>query len=320
MSEKKNCNSTQECGSCADSKSCSEDEKQAHREKMVGEKLSHIDHRIMVMSGKGGVGKSTVAVNLAVSLARKGYEVGILDADIHGPNIPKMLGLDHSKLIANPQGILPVPFSSNLKVLSIAFMLPEPDAPVVWRGPMKHGIFQQFLGEVEWGDLDYLIVDLPPGTGDEPLSIAHLIGEVDASVIVTTPQEVALLDSRKAVVFSRMVQVPVAGIVENMSGFLCPHCGKEIDLFKIGGGEKAARELRVPFLGRIPLDPQIVRNCDQGNPFVAANPDSAAAKAFMEISNRIEEFVSPSGKEEKKPSAQHPLSSAGKEGKATGVR
>jgi len=320
MSEKKKCTSAQECGSCAESKSCSEDEKQAHREKMVGEKLSHIDHRIMVMSGKGGVGKSTVAVNLAVSLARKGYEVGILDADIHGPNIPKMLGLDHSKLIGNPQGILPVPFSSNLKVLSIAFMLPEPDAPVVWRGPMKHGVFQQFLGEVEWGDLDYLIVDLPPGTGDEPLSIAHLIGEVDASVIVTTPQEVALLDSRKAVVFSRMVQVPVAGIVENMSGFLCPHCGKEIDLFKIGGGEKAARELRVPFLGRIPLDPQIVRNCDQGNPFVAANPDSAAAKAFMEISNRIEEFVSPSGKEEKKPSAQHPLSSAGKEGKATGVR
>jgi len=316
MSEKKKCTSTQECGSCAESKSCSEDEKQAHRERMVGEKLSHIDHRILVMSGKGGVGKSTVAVNLAVSLARKGYEVGILDADIHGPNIPKMLGLDHSKLIGTPQGILPVPFSSNLKVLSIAFMLPETDAPVVWRGPMKHGVFQQFLGEVEWGDLDYLIVDLPPGTGDEPLSIAHLIGEVDASVIVTTPQEVALLDSRKAVVFSRMVHVPVAGIVENMSGFLCPHCGKEIDLFKIGGGEKAARELQVPFLGRIPLDPQIVRNCDQGNPFVTANPDSAAAKAFMEISNRIEEFVNPAEKGEKKSSAQQPLSPTGKEGKA----
>ncbi len=316
MKEKEKCKKTQECETCSESHSCSGDEKRAHRERMVGEKLSHIDHRIMVMSGKGGVGKSTVAVNLAVSLARKGHEVGILDADIHGPNIPKMLGLDHSRLIGGPQGILPVPFHSNLKVLSIAFMLPETDSPVVWRGPMKHGVFQQFLGEVEWGDLDYLIVDLPPGTGDEPLSIAHLIGEVDASVIVTTPQEVALLDSRKAVVFSQMVHVPVAGIVENMSGFPCPHCGKEIDLFKIGGGEKAARELQVPFLGRIPLEPQIVRNCDQGNPFVAANPDSPAAKAFMEISNRIEEFVNPKQKAEKKPSAQQPISSTGKEGKA----
>jgi ATP-binding protein involved in chromosome partitioning len=316
MKEKEKCKSTQECETCSESRSCSEDEKRAHRDRMVGEKLSHIDHRIMVMSGKGGVGKSTVAVNLAVSLARKGHEVGILDADLHGPNIPKMLGLDHSQLIGTPQGILPVPFHSNLKVLSIAFMLPEADAPVVWRGPMKHGVFQQFLGEVEWGDLDYLIVDLPPGTGDEPLSIAHLIGEVDASVIVTTPQEVALLDSRKAVVFSRMVQVPVAGIVENMSGFRCPHCGKEIDLFKIGGGEKAARELQVPFLGRIPLDPEIVKNCDQGNPFVSANPDSPAAKAFMEISNRIEEFVNPSGKTEEEPSARQPLSSTGQERKA----
>ena len=176
---------------------------------------------------------------------------------------------------------------------------------------MKHGVFQQFLGEVEWGDLDYLIVDLPPGTGDEPLSIAHLIGEVDASVIVTTPQEVALLDSRKAVVFSRMVQVPVAGIVENMSGFKCPHCGKEIDLFKIGGGEKAARELQVPFLGRIPLDPQIVRNCDQGTPFVAANPDSAAAKAFMEITDRVEEFINPREKEIEEVLREHPLSPRG---------
>jgi ATP-binding protein involved in chromosome partitioning len=316
MKEKEKCKSTQECETCSESHSCSEDEKRAHRERMVGEKLSHIDHRIMVMSGKGGVGKSTVAVNLAVSLARKGHEVGILDADIHGPNIPKMLGLDHSQLIGTPEGILPVPFHSNLKVLSIAFMLPETDSPVVWRGPMKHGVFQQFLGEVEWGDLDYLIVDLPPGTGDEPLSIAHLIGEVDASVIVTTPQEVALLDSRKAVVFSQMVHVPVAGIVENMSGFRCPHCGKEIDLFKIGGGEKAARELKVPFLGRIPLDPQIVKNCDQGNPFVSASPDSPAAKAFMEISNRIEEFVNPSGKTKKEPSAQQPYSPTGKEAKA----
>jgi ATP-binding protein involved in chromosome partitioning len=296
MEEKKKCDASQDCQSCGQSGSCSEDEKQAHRDRMLKESLSHIEHRIMVMSGKGGVGKSTVAANLAVSLARRGYEVGILDADVHGPNIPKMLGLENEKLIGSSGGgMLPIHLYPNLKVLSMAFLLPNTDAPVVWRGPLKHGVFQQFLGEVEWGDLDYLIVDLPPGTGDEPLSIAHLIGQVDGSVIVTTPQEVALLDSRKAVVFSRMVHVPVVGIVENMSGFKCPHCGKEIDLFKIGGGEKAAIELQVPFLGRIPLDPEIVQNCDRGKPFVSEKPDSPAARAFKEITERIEEFVNHAG-------------------------
>jgi Mrp family chromosome partitioning ATPase len=265
---------------------------------MLKETLSHIEHKLMVMSGKGGVGKSTVAANLAVSLARRGFEVGILDADVHGPNIPKMLGLDNEKLIGTPQGMLPVLLYPNLKVLSMAFMLPNADAPVVWRGPLKHGILQQFLAEVEWGDLDYLIVDLPPGTGDEPLSIAHLIGQVDGSIIVTTPQEVALLDSRKAVVFSRMVHVPVMGIVENMSGFKCPHCGKDIDLFKMGGGEKAARELQVPFLGRIPLDPDIVKACDGGKPFVASEPDLPAAKAFEEITDRILKFLNQRRKKE----------------------
>lgn len=301
MEEKKKCDTSEDCPSCGQSGTCSEDEKQAHQERKLKENLSHIEHRIMVMSGKGGVGKSTVAANLAVSFARKGYEVGILDADVHGPNIPKMLGLGNEKMIGTPQGILPILFSPNLKVVSMAFLLPNSDAPVVWRGPLKHGVFQQFLGEVEWGDLDYLIVDLPPGTGDEPLSIAHLIGQVDGSVIVTTPQEVALLDSRKAVVFSRMVHVPVVGIVENMSGFKCPHCGNEIDLFKIGGGEKAAIELQVPFLGRIPIDPEIVQNCDQGKPFVEANPDSIAAKAFSEITDRVEEFVNHRGKAGEKP-------------------
>ena len=291
MDEKKSCDSSQGCQSCNESGSCSEDEKKEQGEHLLRQTLSHIEHKIMVMSGKGGVGKSTVAANLAVSLARKGYEVGILDADVHGPNIPKMLGLDKEKLIGTSQGLIPISLYPNLKVISMAFLLPNSDAPVVWRGPMKHGVLQQFLGEVEWGNLDYLVVDLPPGTGDEPLSIAHLIGKVDGAVIVTTPQEVALLDSRKAVVFSRMVHIPVVGIVENMSGFKCPHCGDEIDLFKIGGGEKAAKELKIPFLGRIPLDPEIVRNCDRGKPFVTANPDSPAAKAFSEITDRIDEFV-----------------------------
>jgi Mrp family chromosome partitioning ATPase len=293
--EKKKCDSSQDCPSCGQSGSCSEDEKKAHQEKMVQETLSKIQYKIMVMSGKGGVGKSTVAANLAVSLARMGREVGILDADVHGPNIPKMLGLNEEKIIGTPRGILPIPLYPNLKVLSMAFLLPNSDSPVVWRGPLKHTVFQQFLGEAEWGNLDYLIVDLPPGTGDEPLSIAHLIGEVDGAVVVTTPQEVALLDSRKAIGFSRLLHIPVVGIVENMSGFQCPHCGKEIDLFKIGGGEKAAKELKVPFLGRIPLEAAIVVNCDDGKPFVAARPNSPAAHAFQQITERIEDFVSHHG-------------------------
>jgi len=291
----KKCDSSQDCQACGQSGSCSEDEKRAHQEKMVQETLSRIQYKVLVMSGKGGVGKSTVAANLAVSLARMGREVGILDADVHGPNIPKMLGLDREKIMGTFQGMLPIPLYPNLKVLSMAFLLPNTDSPVVWRGPLKHTAFQQFLGEVEWGNLDYLIVDLPPGTGDEPLSIAHLIGEVDGAVIVSTPQEVALLDSRKAISFSRLLHVPVIGIVENMSGFKCPHCGKEIDLFKIGGGEKAAKELQVPFLGRIPLEPEIVINCDEGKPFVAARPESQAARAFRQITEQIEEFVSHRG-------------------------
>ncbi len=299
MQEKKKCDPSDECRSCSSAGSCSEDEKQAHQDRMLKEKLKYIDHRILVMSGKGGVGKSTVAANLAVSLAHRGYEVGIIDADVHGPNIPKMLGLEKGKLVGTPEGLLPVPLYPNLKVLSMAFMLSTTDSPVVWRGPMKHGVFQQFLGGTEWGELDYLIFDLPPGTGDEPLSIVHLIGRVDGAIIVTTPQDVALLDSRKAVVFSRMVHVPVIGIVENMGGFTCPHCGKEIDLFKVGGGEKAAEELGVPFLGRIPLDPEIVRNCDRGKPFVAAEPNSPAAQAFSDIIDRVEDFIDREAKKER---------------------
>jgi ATP-binding protein involved in chromosome partitioning len=295
MNEKQKCEPSRDCQSCSQANRCSEEEKKAHQEEMLREKLFHIEHRIMVMSGKGGVGKSTVATNLAVALARRGYQVGILDADVHGPNIPKMLGVDQERPQGTAQGMLPIQAYPNLKAFSMGFLLPNVDSPVVWRGPLKHGAFKQFLAEVEWGDLDFLIVDLPPGTGDEPLSIAHLIGQVDGSVIVTTPQDVALLDSRKAVVFSQMVHVPVIGIVENMSGFPCPHCGKEIGLFKIGGGEKAAQELKVPFLGRIPLDPGIVENCDAGKPFVAAKPESAAAKAFFDITDRIQDFVNLGG-------------------------
>jgi Mrp family chromosome partitioning ATPase len=245
----------------------------------------------MVMSGKGGVGKSTISTNLAVALSMDGFDVGLLDADIHGPNIPKMLGIESKHVEGGGQGMIPVEVFPNLKVISMAFFIGNRDNPVVWRGPLKHGAISQFLGEVDWGNLDFLIVDLPPGTGDEPLSVAHLIKNVDGSIIVTTPQDVALLDSRKAVIFSRMINIPVIGIVENMSGLKCPHCNKEIPLFKIGGGEKAAQDLKVPFLGRIPIDPEMVTDCDRGMPFVMSHPKLEAAKAFKQIADRCMEYV-----------------------------
>jgi ATP-binding protein involved in chromosome partitioning len=290
MAEEK-CEKDSTCDTCDQSSSCSQQEKEAHAQEKLNSKLSHISHRIMVMSGKGGVGKSTVATNLAVSLSLDGLDVGLLDADIHGPNIPKMLGIESSQVIGSGQGMIPVEVFPNLKVMSMAFFIGDRDDPVVWRGPIKHNAISQFLGEVEWGPLDFLIVDLPPGTGDEPLSVAHLIKNVDGSIVVTTPQDVALLDSRKAVTFSRILSIPVIGIVENMSGLICPHCHKEIPLFKKGGGEKAARDLRVPFLGRIPIDPEMVTDCDRGMPFVMSYPDSQAAKAFQEINSRVKAYV-----------------------------
>ena len=288
---KEKCEKDVICDTCNQSTSCSQQEKEAHAQERLTLKLSNIQHRIMVMSGKGGVGKSTVSTNLAVALSQDGFNVGLLDADIHGPNIPKMLGIEFQHVENFGKGMIPVEVFPNLKVMSMAFFIGDRDNPVVWRGPLKHSAISQFLGEVEWGPLDFLIVDLPPGTGDEPLSVAHLIKNVDGSIIVTTPQDVALLDSRKAIIFSRMLHIPVMGIVENMSGLICPHCHQEIPLFKKGGGEKAARDLKVPFLGRIPIDPEMVTDCDRGMPFVMAHPNSEAAKAFEEITHRCKEYV-----------------------------
>jgi Mrp family chromosome partitioning ATPase len=288
---KEKCKEDAVCDTCNESSSCSQQEKEAHAQERLKSKLSHISHRIMVMSGKGGVGKSTVSTNLAVSLSLDGFNVGLLDADIHGPNIPKMLGIESKQVGGSRNGMFPVEVFPNLKVISMAFFIGDRDNPVVWRGPLKHNAISQFLGEAEWGNLDFLFVDLPPGTGDEPLSVAHLIKDVDGAVIVTTPQDVALLDSRKAVTFSRMLSIPVIGIVENMSGLICPHCHKEIPLFKKGGGEKAARDMKVPFLGRIPIDPEMVTDCDRGMPFVMAHPDSEATKAFKEIADTCKEYV-----------------------------
>jgi len=288
---KEKCEKEAVCDTCNESGSCSQQEKEAHAQERLSLKLSHIKHRILVMSGKGGVGKSTVSTNLAVALSLDGFNVGLLDADIHGPNIPKMLGIESRVVEGSVMGMIPVEVFPNLKVISMAFFIGDRDNPVVWRGPLKHSAISQFVGEVEWGNLDFLVADLPPGTGDEPLSVAHVIKEVDGAVIVTTPQDVALLDSRKAVTFSRMLGIPVIGIVENMSGLVCPHCRKEIALFKKGGGEKAARDLKVPFLGRVPIDPEMVTDCDRGMPFVMSHPKSEAAKAFKQIADRCKEYV-----------------------------
>jgi ATP-binding protein involved in chromosome partitioning len=259
----------------------------------LGENIRKIHHKILVMSNKGGVGKSTVAVNLALGLVHKSMRVGLLDIDVHGPSIPKMLGLEQMALVGNKGKIQPVFFSSNLKVVSMAFLLKDAESPLIWRGPLKMGVIKQFLEEVDWGELDFLIIDSPPGTGDEPLSIAQLIKDIDGVVVVTTPQEVALLDSRKAVNFARKLNLQVLGIVENMSGFVCPHCGKSMDLFKTGGGEKAAKEMNVPFLGKVPIEPEIVTFGDEGKPFVWDRKESSAAKVFGEMVELIVRTVSP---------------------------
>jgi len=249
--------------------------------------LMRIKHKIIVTSGKGGVGKSTVSANIAMSLSMRGYTVGLLDADIHGPNIPKMFKIEDEVLHGDEDGIIPVIVPPSLKIMSMAFLIKDVDNPVIWRGPMKIGALRQFIADVRWGDLDFLVVDLPPGTGDEPLTIAQLIPEADGTVVVTTPQDMALLNSRKSVGFSRQLKLKVLGIVENMSGLICPHCGKEIDLFKVGGGEKAAKDFDVPFLGRIPLDPKVVSSGDDGLPIIRADSDSPAAVAFEKMVDNI---------------------------------
>ena len=280
---KDKCESDSSCQTCSDASKCSQAEKEAHDQALIEKRMGDIKYKFMVISGKGGVGKSSVAVNLAAMLASQGHEVGILDADIHGPNIPKMLGVEDRKPMAAEDGMLPIAVSDNLRVISMAFFLRQTQDAVIWRGPLKHSLLKQFLGEVHWGKLDYLIVDLPPGTGDEALSTAHLIQNVNGALVVTTPQDVALLDSRKSITFCREVKVPLIGVVENMSGMVCPHCNKEINLFKTGGGERIAGEMKVPFLGRVPLDPEMVISNDDGKPFVTNHPESLVTRAFADV-------------------------------------
>ncbi len=269
------------------------------QEKRLNDNMNRIKHKLIVISGKGGVGKTTVAVNLAYGLAMNGHKVGILDVDIHGPNIAKMLGVEGAKLVGSPSGgIDPIEVLPNLKAVSIAFMIDSPDKPIIWRGPLKMITIKQFLSDVNWGELDYLIIDSPPGTGDEPLSVCQLIPDIDGAIIVTTPQDVAILDSRKTVLFAQTLKVKVIGIIENMSGFICPHCRERTDLFKSGGGEKSAKELKVPFLGRIPIEPGIVASGDSGKPFINSTKDTETNRVMERIIKEIVGFLTgtrPSG-------------------------
>ncbi|RLI14780.1 ATP-binding protein [Candidatus Bathyarchaeota archaeon] len=263
------------------------------QQERVKARMSKVKHKIAVISGKGGVGKSTVTVNLAMAFAMRGYtgQVGILDADMHGPCIPKMLGLHGQRLQAGPPGIFPALAPLGIKVVSMDFLLPDEESPVIWRGPLKMHAIRQFLSDIVWGDLEFLLIDLPPGTGDEPLSVMQLLPEMDGNVIVTIPSEVSQIVVKKAVTFSRKLNIPVIGVIENMSGFICPNCGARVNIFRVGGGEKIAKELNVPFLGSIPIDPEICEDSDKGIPFITGHKDSPATKAFLEIVEKIEGFL-----------------------------
>ena len=290
------------------------------KRKMAMEEIGRkIKHKIMVLSGKGGVGKSTVSTGLALSLAQQGFTVGILDIDITGPNVPKMMGLDGRRLHVENGRIHPAQGHLGVKVISMAFLLEDEDTPVVWRGPIKLGAIQQFIGDVEWGELDYLVIDFPPGTSDEPLTVAQSLPDIDGMVIVTTPQQVALLDSRKSITFSESLKVPVLGVVENMSGFtvngtaapgtevsIAAPGGKTLtttaddggkfsvtlDIFKEGGGKETAQEFGVPFLGALPFDPGFVRGGDDGVHRIVSEPEGASAVAFAKVVEAIQDQLS----------------------------
>ena len=282
MSQEKE--SMSEGASCPSKKLPSRDEVEEIKESLaLQDNLRDVKHKIIVLSGKGGVGKSTVAANIAAALSLRGKKVGLVDVDIHGPSIPKIMGLESSRPATSLDGLEPVQYSPNLVVMSVGFLLRERDDAIIWRAPLKHGLIKQFLAEVNWGELDYLVVDCPPGTGDEPLSVIQLLENADGAVVVTTPQDLSLADVRKSITFCRATNLPVLGVVENMSGFICPHCANTVDIFKSGGGEKMASEMGAPFLGRIPIDPKMVESGDSGKPFVESFAESETSKAFIRI-------------------------------------
>ncbi len=259
--------------------------------------MAEIRHKLVIFSGKGGVGKSTVTTNLATALAWRGHPdlVGILDADITGPSIPKILGLRGMQLPVTPGGLLPAIGPLGIKVVSMDFLLTSDETPIIWRGPLKSAAIRQFLADVVWGSLEFLLIDLPPGTGDEALSIMQMLPDIDGVIIVTIPSEVSQLVVKKSVTFTRKMNRPIIGVIENMSGFVCPKCGTETAIFTIGGGEQLSKELNIPFLGRVPLDPRISEASDKGIPFIVDQPEAPSAQAFAHIVDRIEEHLSRSG-------------------------
>ena len=252
---------------------------QAEQEQ-IAQNLKRIKHQILVLSGKGGVGKSSIAVNLAVWLSMLGKKVGLLDIDIHGPSVPKLLNLEGKRLQGEGNKIEPVLYNDTLKVISIGFLIQDENAALIWRGPMKHSIIKQFVSDVCWGDLDYLVIDCPPGTGDEPLSIIQLLGKADGAIVVTMPQQLAVADVKKCITFCKQLNLTVMGIIENMSGFVCPHCNQSTDIFKGDGGRQMAKDFDVPFLGSVPIDPNMVTAADMGKPFIYHNNQNPTSEAL----------------------------------------
>ena len=286
------------CEECDDSRCAARDRREGEADEALRERralearMCRIRHKVVVLSGKGGVGKSTVAVNLATALAMAGKRVGLLDVDIHGPSVPKLLHVEGGRLGASENALIPVEVEcgpGKLVVMSIGFLLRNRDDAVIWRGPMKLGAIRQFLAEGEWGDLDWLVIDSPPGTGDEPLTVAQLLPDADGAIVVTTPQDVAVADVRRCVVFCRQVKMPVIGVVENMSGYTCPKCGEVSGIFGSGGGKAMAEEMGVPYLGDIPIDPEVVASGDGGAPIVRSKPGSETARAFARIAATLME-------------------------------
>ncbi len=259
---------------------------QAATDAAVKKSLDKIKNKIVVMSGKGGVGKTSISVNLSIALANRGHQVGIMDVDLHGPDVPQMLGINGLPELTQNHKLSPLRYSDNLKAISIESFTPGKDDAIIWRGPLKYAAIRQFIGEVEWGDLDFLVIDSPPGTGDEPLTVAQMISDAKA-IIVTTPQEVALADVRKSINFCKTVNMEIFGMIENMSGLNCQHCGEAIDLFGAGGGERTAKEMGIRFLGRIPFDPNVVACGDSGACYQDAHTNSAVTKAFTDVAQTM---------------------------------